>query len=64
MVLFQRCFSTECRFDELWMTEDFASFPTLFQSYQDDKMEIMKGCEQKEPRLWYETNDKTGVLFK
>ena len=29
-----------------WMTRDFTSFLTVFQSYQDDVWMIMKGCVQ------------------
>ena len=29
-----------------WMTCDFTSFSTVFQSYQDDERLIMKGCVQ------------------
>ena len=29
-----------------WMTCDFTSFLTVFQSYQDDGWMIMKGCVQ------------------
>ena len=29
-----------------WMTCDFTSFLTVFQSYQDDVRLIMKGCVQ------------------
>ena len=29
-----------------WMTCDFTSFLTVFQSYQDDDWMIMKGCVQ------------------
>ena len=29
-----------------WMTCDFTSFSTVFQSYQDDGQMIMKGCVQ------------------
>ena len=29
-----------------WMTCDFTSFSTVFQSYQDDIWMIMKGCVQ------------------
>ena len=29
-----------------WMTCDFTSFTTVFQSYQDDERLIMKGCVQ------------------
>ena len=29
-----------------WMTWDFTSFSTVFQSYQDDGRLIMKGCVQ------------------
>ena len=29
-----------------WMTCDFTSFLTVFQSYQDDVWMIMKGCVQ------------------
>ena len=29
-----------------WMTCDFTSFSTVFQSYQDDGRLIMKGCVQ------------------
>ena len=30
----------------IWMTSDFSSFSTVFQSYQDDRRLIMKGCVQ------------------
>ena len=30
-----------------WMTCDFTSFLTVFQSYQDDVWMIMKGCAQE-----------------
>ena len=30
-----------------WMSCDFASFATVFQSYQDDGWVIMKGCVQR-----------------
>ena len=30
-----------------WMACDFTSFPTVFQSYQDDGMSIMKDCVQR-----------------
>ena len=29
-----------------WLTLDFTAFSTVFQSYQDDGMLIMKGCVQ------------------
>ena len=29
-----------------WMTCDFTSFLTVFQSYQDDVLMMMKGCVQ------------------
>ena len=29
-----------------WMTSDFTSFLSVFQSYQDDVWMIMKGCVQ------------------
>ena len=29
-----------------WMTSDFKSFSTVFQSYQDDVWMILKGCVQ------------------
>ena len=32
--------------DDGWMTCDFTSFLTVFQSYQDDVWMIMKGCVQ------------------
>ena len=32
-----------------WMTCDFTSFSTVFQSYQDDERLIMKGCVQWSP---------------
>ena len=38
----------ECRIDG-WMTCDFTSFSTVFQSYQDDERLIMKGCVQWNP---------------
>ena len=32
-----------------WMTCDFMSISTVFQSYQDDGQVIMKGCVQWNP---------------
>ena len=32
--------------DDGWMTFDFTSILTVFQSYQDDVWMIMKGCVQ------------------
>ena len=32
-----------------WMTCHFTSFSTVFQSYQDDRWVIMKGCVQWNP---------------
>ena len=32
-----------------WMTCEFTSFSTVFQSYQDDEWMIMKGCVQWNP---------------
>ena len=32
-----------------WMTCDFTSFSTIFQSYQDNGQMIMKGCVQWNP---------------
>ena len=32
-----------------WMTSNFMSFSTVFQSYQDDERLIMKGCMQWNP---------------
>ena len=32
--------------DDGWMTCDFTSLSTVFQSYQDDGWIIMKGCVQ------------------
>ena len=32
-----------------WMTCDFPSFSTVFQSYQDNERSIMKGCVQWSP---------------
>ena len=29
-----------------WMTCNFASFSTVFQSYQDNERSVMKGCVQ------------------
>ena len=36
-----------------WLTCDFASFSTVFQSYQDDERLIMKGCVQWNPILLF-----------
>ena len=33
-------------FKDGWMTYNFTSFSTAFQSYQDDGRMIMKGCVQ------------------
>ena len=41
------CVDTFCvRFLDGWMTCEFTSFLTVFQSYQDDVWMIMKGCVQ------------------
>ena len=32
-----------------WMSCDFNSFSTVFQSYQDDGWMVMKGCGQWNP---------------
>ena len=32
-----------------WMTCKFTSFPTVFRSYQDNGLVIMKGCVQWNP---------------
>ena len=37
---------THTLFSDGWMTYDFMSFSTVFQSYQDDGRLIMKGCVQ------------------
>ena len=34
---------------DAWVTCDFTSFSTVFQSYQDDGRMIMKGCVQWNP---------------
>ena len=34
---------------DAWMTCDFTSFSTAFQSYQDDERLMMKGCVQLNP---------------
>ena len=34
------------RWMDNWMTCDFTSLSTVFQSYQDDERLIMKGCVQ------------------
>ena len=38
--------SSEYHWMDGWMTCDFTSFLTVFQSYQDDDWMIMKGCVQ------------------
>ena len=50
---------------DLWMTCNFTSFSTLFQSYQDNGLMIMKGCVQwnpiydwKDPRLRRGSNSR------
>ena len=40
---------TVCKVIYRWMTCDFMSFSTVFQSYQDDGQMIMKGCVQWNP---------------
>ena len=40
------CLRTGKQIDDGWMTCDFTSFLTLFQSYLDDVWMIMKGCVQ------------------
>ena len=37
------------KFSDGWMTCDFTSFSTIFQSYQDDWEMILKGCVQWNP---------------
>ena len=45
------CFVVLCfvidPFGVYWMTCNFTSFSTVFQSYQDDGRLITKGCEQQ-----------------
>ena len=41
--------NTQSEVDDGWMTYDFMSFSTAFQSYQDDERMIMKGCVQWNP---------------
>ena len=38
-------FEENCSHDG-WITCDFTSFSTIFQSYQDDGWVVMKGCVQ------------------
>ena len=48
-----------------WMTCDFTSFSTVFQSYQDDGQMIMKGCVQWNPFYGGDfalSKDRTGVI--
>ena len=41
--------SSNCWDNDGWVTWDFMSFSTEFQSYQDDERVIMKGCVQWTP---------------
>ena len=38
-----------CRVDDGWMTCNFTSFSTVFQSYQDNRQTIMKDSVQWNP---------------
>ena len=44
-----------------WVTCDFMSFSTVFQSYQDDEMLIMKGCVQWNPLYGWEDFISSGA---
>ena len=43
------------------MTCDFTSFPTIFQSYQDDGWVIMEGCVQWNPVINKRPSSKVGL---
>ena len=43
-----------------WMTCDFTSFSSVFQSYQDDGQMIMKGCVQWNPVYGWEDFASSG----
>ena len=44
-----------------WMTCNFTSFSTVFQSYQDDGWVIMKGCVQWNPVYVWEDSAWSGI---
>ena len=44
-----------------WMTCDFASFSTVFQSYQDDERLIMKDCVQWNPFTLEKISPRAGL---
>ena len=44
-----------------WMTCDFTSFSTVFQSYQDDGQMIMKGCVQWNPFMVEKISPSGGI---
>ena len=44
-----------------WMTCDFTSFSTVFQSYQDDGRMIMKGCVQWKPVTTEKISPQAGL---
>ena len=44
-----------------WMTCDFTSFSTVFQSYQDDGQMIMKGCVQWNPFAVEKISPRSGI---
>ena len=46
---FQHYFSTLSLSIDGWMTRNLMSFPSAFQSYQDDGQMIIKGCVDGNP---------------
>ena len=44
-----------------WMICDFTSFSTVFQSYQDDRRMIMKGCVQWKPFTVEKISPRAGI---
>ena len=43
------------------MTCNFTSFSTVFQSYQDDGILIMKGCVQQNPVYGEKISPRAGI---
>ena len=47
--------------DDGWITCDFTSFPTAFQSYQDDERLTMEGCVQGTPFTVEKISPRAGI---
>ena len=50
-----------CHVMDVWMTCDFMTFSTVFQSYQEDGRIIMKDCVQWNPVYGWEEFTSSGA---